>query len=464
MAFDIMQLFAPGALNRLLQPAQAQGVQNFLANPGAAQPGFFDPSRLGGGQGQTNRPPAVGIQALVERLAGPPMQVNASGVAGAGANQPMQGGNAGIDPWIGKREEDVTPAAQWANMRQPAVDPMTTGAVAQSQPVQQPAQPTRSMGQGFQDFVNSERGATLNDMFTGWAMGSNASDSIAKGAQLVAANRGTRKNVNQTVEWLKGKGMGEQEAKMLAASPPALNEYLKTMAAGADPQKALELQKTQLEIEKLRNPTDKLTSDQREYQYAVDQGFKGNFVDYQRQMKEAGRSQVNVDTGVKLPSGFRWADPNNQAAGVEPIPGGPAEQIPGELAARVGMAENFLEKDLPVIRSAVKEGNVTGVYDRFQAANNSGSDQARTFQKIQSGVEVLSRLLSGAGMTKDEIAEKTARYLPTYTDDANSVAAKMDQLEAELNATKDMAMRGRGGTSQPKQGGVVDYKEYFKGP
>jgi hypothetical protein len=453
MPFNIMDLFGPGALNRLLQPAQQQGVQNFLANPGAVQPGFFNEDRFGGGQGQTNRAPAVGIEALIERLA-PPMQVSASGAAGVGANPAMQGGSAGMDPWLGKREGDVMPADQWANMRQPGVDPMITGA-SQAQPVAARPSPFGGLG------INKE---SLNDIFTGWAMGSTPSESIAKGAQLVAANRGTRQNVNQTVAWLKGKGMDEQQAKMLASSPPALNEYLKTMAAGSDPQKALELQKTQLEIEKLRNPTDKLTSDQQEYQYAVGQGFKGNFVDYQRQMKEAGRSQVNVDTGVKLPSGFRWADPNNQAAGVEPIPGGPAEQIPGELAARVGMAENFLSNDLPVIRSSVKEGNVTGLYDRFQAANNSGSDQARTYQKIQSGVEVLSRLLSGAGMTKDEIAEKTARYLPTYTDDAKSVAAKMDQLEADLIATKDMAMRGRGGSSpQPHAGGVVDYQEYFKG-
>ena len=38
MAFDIMSLFGPSAVNRMLQPAQnANGVQNFLANPQAAQ-------------------------------------------------------------------------------------------------------------------------------------------------------------------------------------------------------------------------------------------------------------------------------------------------------------------------------------------------------------------------------------------------------------------------------------------
>jgi predicted transcriptional regulator len=411
MAFNIMDLFGPGALNRLLQPAQQQGVQNFLANPAAVQ-----------------QQPQMAPQL--------PAPINVGQVPQV----------AQADPWAGMREADVK-----------QIDPMMTGAT-HAQPVA--ARPSPFAGLG----INKE---SLNDIFTGWAMGSTPSESIAKGAQLVAANRGTRQNVNQTVAWLKGKGMDEQQAKMLASSPPALNEYLKTMAAGADPQKALELQKTQLEIEKLRNPTEKLTSDQQEYKYAVDQGFKGNFVDYQRQMKEAGRSQVNVDTGVKLPSGFRWIDANNQAAGVEPIPGGPANQLPGELAARIGLADSWLKNDLPTIKKSAESGDVTGWYDRYQAGNNQSSPQATTYRKIQSGVEVLSRLLSGAGMTQVEIDEKAARYQPTYTDDAKSLSDKIDQLAQEIQATRDSAMQGRGGPVRgqqaPATGGVVDYQEYFKG-
>lgn len=388
MAFNIMDLFGPGALNRLLQPApNTQGVQNMLASRPDVQPA-----------------PAV----------------------------------AGVDPWQGMREEDV--------MR---VDPMQTASAAQ--PVQQVQ---RRAPVGLGGLLSDDKKALLNDIFTGWAMGSTPSDSLGKGAQLVAANRGTRKNVNDTVEWLKGKGVSEGDARRIAANPPALNEYLKTMAEGNDPQKALQLEKTQLEINKLKQGRPEnytpLTSEEKK-QLGLDPSKA-----YQRgadnKISEIGGNGTNVTVEApKLPSGYRFVDTANPTVGVEPIPGGPAEQIPGELAARIGMANNFLAADLPAIRSAVKKGNVTGVYDRFQAANNSGSDQARTYQKIQSGVEVLSRLLSGAGMTKDEIAEKAARYLPTYTDDTESVAAKMDQLEAELIAAKDMAMRGRGPSSQQDQ-------------
>lgn len=404
MAFNIMDLFGPGAMNRLLQPVQnTQGIQNMLANPQAAPP-------------QAN-------------------PVNVPQMAVAEAPQ--------ADPWAGLRE--VTPGVR---------DPMHTASVPQQAAPSQP-------------LFNEDRKAMLNDLFTGWAMGNTPGESIAYGAKLVAANQGSRKNVNETVNWLKGKGMDEQQAKMLAGSPPALNEYLKNLSAGTDPMKALELQKAQLEVQNLMNPTAKLTDDQREYEAAKAQGFPGTFMDYQVKMKEAGRQQVNIDTGVKLPSGFRWVDTNNQAAGVEPIPGGPATQLPGELAARIGLADSWLKNDLPAVKQSVEAGEVTGPVDRFQAANNQKSPQATTYRKIQSGVEVLSRLLSGAGMTQVEIDEKTARYQPTYTDDAVSMASKIEQLAQEIKATRDSALQGRGGPiagQTPPAGGVVDYTEYFKGP
>jgi len=437
MAFNIMDLFGSGALNRLLQPAQTQGVQNFLANPGVAQQGF-DPSRMGGG----DRLPAVGMDGLRERLGADPMQAMAGSQVSSGAGQGAQA-QAGFDPWQGLREADV---------QRP--DPMQTASTQQA-PAQSPA-----FGMGIDK-------AALNDIFTGWAMGSTPSESIAKGAQMVAANRGTRKNVNDTVEWLKKKGMDEQQARMLAGSPPALNEYLKTMAAGNDPMKQLQLEKTQLEVQNLKNPNAKLSETEKAYNQAVQDGFTGTRMDYEIKMKEAGRNKIDINTGVKLPSGYEWLDPNDQSKGVKPIAGGPATQLPGELAARIGLADSWLQNDLPGIKSSVNAGDVTGIVDRYQAANNQSSPQASTYRKIQSGVEVLSRLLSGAGMTQVEIDEKAARYQPTYTDDTTSLADKIDQLAQEIKATRDSAMQGRGGPiagQQPQQGGVVDYQEYFKGP
>lgn len=214
--------------------------------------------------------------------------------------------------------------------------------------------------------------------------------------------------------------------------------------------------------------TPNLTDDQREYQQAREQGFQGTFMDYQVKMKEAGRNQVNIDTGVKLPSGFRWKDPNDQNLGVEPIPGGPGEQIPGELAARVGMADSFLGQ-LPEIRKKVATGAVTGPVDRALSGSGRG-DGANTYRQIESGADALMRLLTGAGMNQTEAEAYARRYLPSYADDADSLAQKLDQLERELTSAKDMAMRGRGGQATPapaapaaSSGTVVDFRDYFGG-
>lgn len=211
----------------------------------------------------------------------------------------------------------------------------------------------------------------------------------------------------------------------------------------------------------------KLTDDQREYSMAKEQGFPGTFMDWQIKMKEAGRNQVNIDTGAKLPSGFRWIDPKDQNKGVEAIPGGPATQIPSELAARVGMAESF-QQDLPGIKQKIASGILTGPIDRATAGNVDSSEGAAVYRKIQSGADALMRLLTGAGMNQTEAQAYAQRYLPSYTDDVNSLNLKVDQLAKELNSAKDKAMRGRGDPSAtvpgPANAGVTSWQDYFKGP
>lgn len=361
---------------------------------------------------------------------------------------------------------NIAAAPQVAAYQEPAP---VQKATAQAAPQMAPQQARSPMG-GLGDFFTPDRKASLNDFFTGLALGDDWQSGLALGAANVNQNKASRQQRNQTVDFLKGKGLSDQEASQIAGNPAVLSDYLKgvyspTATKPIEVNGRLVDPNTYQVIADFSDPQGKMTSDQKEYEFAKTQGYDKDFVSYQREMKEAGRSQVNVDTGVKLPSGYQWADPADQTKGVTPIAGGPATQLPGELAARVGMADNFLNNDLPAIRESVKQGDVTGPIDRFSAANRSSGKPAETYRKIQSGVEVLSRLLSGAGMTQVEIDEKTRRYMPTYTDDAASVATKLDQLEAELKATKDAALRGRGGPTQGQlpAGGVIDYKTYFGG-
>lgn len=65
----------------------------------------------------------------------------------------------------------------------------------------------------------------------------------------------------------------------------------------ASPEYKLGLEKTQLELNALRNPTPKDTDDIREYNYARQQGFQGSFADFQQQMRRAGATSVTVGGG-----------------------------------------------------------------------------------------------------------------------------------------------------------------------
>ncbi len=327
----------------------------------------------------------------------------------------------------------------------PQIDPQTVAAVqGPSAPIAAPAAGPQ-VAQA-QPFFNDDRKAYLNDLFTGWAAGSTPSESLAFGAKLVSANSQNRKGRNDTIDWLKSKGVDDATAKQLASSPPALNEYLKNMYEKAKPIEVggrLVDPNTFQVIADFSDPNSKLTSDQREFQQAKADGFTGNFMDYQIKMKEAGRQQVNIDTGEKLPQGFRWKDPNKRELGVEPIPGGPATQIPGELAARVGMSESF-QGDAPGLRERLQSGDMTGPVDTTLAQFGIG-DRGQTYRQIQSGVDALTRLLTGAGMNNAEAKAYAERYLPGYRDTPESAVQKLDQLSKELESAKSMAMRGRGG-------------------
>lgn len=113
----------------------------------------------------------------------------------------------------------------------PAIDPQTVAAVqGPAAPMEAPVGPQIAQAAPAREpFFNEDRKAFLNDLFTGWAAGSTPGESLAYGAKLTAANRKDRQSKNDTVDWLKGRGVDEATAKRLASSPPALNEYLKNM-------------------------------------------------------------------------------------------------------------------------------------------------------------------------------------------------------------------------------------------
>lgn len=264
---------------------------------------------------------------------------------------------------------------------------------------------------------------------------------------------------NQTEAWLQSQGLDPGMAKIVLNDKRLLQSFMLDRMKGGGTPEGFTLGEGQVRYDAAGNPiasgpaktqAEKMTDDLREYQEAVKQGFTGTFMEYQVKMKEAGRNQINIDTGVKLPNGYRWKNPEDQGAGVEPIPGGPAEEIPAELAARIGMADSFLGQ-YDDLRKKLASGEATGIWDRGMAGMGVGG-QGETYRQLQSGVDALMRLLTGAGMNETEAKSYAERYLPTYRDNAESATSKLDQLKRELLTTREMALRGRGNIPAPTKG------------
>jgi hypothetical protein len=64
-----------------------------------------------------------------------------------------------------------------------------------------------------------------------------------------------------------------------------------------DPTKRLAYEKALLEVQNLRNPRAKPTDDMREYELARQQGYQDTFQNYLLDMKRAGATSVNVNSG-----------------------------------------------------------------------------------------------------------------------------------------------------------------------
>lgn len=147
------------------------------------------------------------------------------------------------------------------------------------------------------------------------------------------------------------------------------------------------------------------------------------------------------------PSGYVWNDPSNPSAGMTAIPGGPGEKVDAEVAARLGLAKSFLG-ELPDIKARVEAGELTGPIDAVKGKLGVGK-AGELRRKIDSGAEALLRMLTGAGMNKEEAAEYTRRYKFDPTDKASTVISKLEQLERELNSVGETVGKGRGGWTPP---------------
>ena len=167
------------------------------------------------------------------------------------------------------------------------------------------------------------------------------------------------------------------------------------------------------------------------------------------------KSAGSAGAGGKLGSDQRWRmGPDGQlaldATGrpiAEPIPGSKGEQVPAEVAARIGLADKFA-KDVPEIRKDIKAGKLSGP-DYYLNRGEAGA----ILRRIEDGAEALIRNLTGAGMNQTEAEAYAKRFLPGNFDTQATVLEKLRNLEENLTAVRNRVMTGRGisSTDAPAQ-------------
>jgi hypothetical protein len=150
------------------------------------------------------------------------------------------------------------------------------------------------------------------------------------------------------------------------------------------------------------------------------------------------------------PSGYQWNDPADPSKGMTAIPGGPGEKVDAEVAGRLGLAKSFLGQ-LPDIKEKIAAGGLSGLGGTTAAVVGMGQG-GELRRQMDSGAEALLRMLTGAGMNKDEASEYVRRYKFNPKTDIwgpETAISKMNQLERELNEVGEMVGKGRGGWTPP---------------
>jgi hypothetical protein len=156
---------------------------------------------------------------------------------------------------------------------------------------------------------------------------------------------------------------------------------------------------------------------------------------------------AKADEGERLEAGMRWKDPANKSLGVEPVPGSSKEKIDGEIAGRIGLAKSWLTQ-APQVYSAIKDGALSNPVERAALATGVGGP-ASLSRRIESGVDALIHLKTGAGVNVEEAKRNARRYLPSAADSQATMLDKLQQLTDEVRTMAVEAGKGRGGFESP---------------
>lgn len=272
----------------------------------------------------------------------------------------------------------------------------------------------------------------------------------------------------QTLRYMVDKGVDPQAAQIMVQDPAAVRAWI---AKGQEPWKYHRgLNDQGEEQEFIYNPNNPLQRQviggPKKVKPEIPSGFRtldgGNLEPIPGGPADPAYKRLTGDHQKNAPAGYRYANPNDPNSELVAIPGGPAEKIPAELGARIGLAKSFLGQledytdregnKRPGLRKRIKEGEATGAIDVVKGKFGIGGP-GEVHRLVASGADALLRNLTGAGMNLQEASEYTNRYRPTMQDTADSLLSKLDQLERELRSVMETVSKGRPASEAP--GGLL---------
>jgi hypothetical protein len=200
------------------------------------------------------------------------------------------------------------------------------------------------------------------------------------------------------------------------------------------------------------------TDDQREYDLAVQQGFKGTFFDYQQQMRRSSATTIDMRSPPTAPQGQVYVpdpDPNNKLGyRLENIPGAKdprteAQQKAGLLSERMKSLSADVKDEAPTIptqlmASLAQGGGITG----GMANAGLSAEQQKHFNAARGWLAGVLRQDTGATIQPFEIAEYYPTFFPVPGDSKEVIAQKKKLREVTENAIS--ANSGRQAAPQPE--------------
>lgn len=207
------------------------------------------------------------------------------------------------------------------------------------------------------------------------------------------------------------------------------------------------------------------TDDQREYEQAVQQGFRGTIVDYLTQMRRAGATSIDMRSPPAAPQGMTYVpdqDPSNKLGyRLVPIPGArdprtEAQQKAGLLSARMRELSADVVDTAPtiptqMIASIAQGGGMTG-----GLANQALTpEQQKHFNAARGWLAGVLRQDTGATIQPFEIAEYYPTFFPVPGDSPQVIEQKR-----KLRAVTEQAISANGGMQQqPAAQGMPDFSQ-----